>query len=51
MITNIRNYIININEFVINQDYISFKVLFRGYIVKAQKGTNFSIKSTQRAIK
>ena len=34
IINNIRKYLINRNDMKMNQQYLGFKVLFRGYVIK-----------------
>ena len=43
MINDIRKYLIDRKDQETNQQYIGFKALFRGYMIKAWKEMNFNI--------
>ena len=42
IVNNIRKYLIEYNNFEINQQSLGFKSLFRGCVIKAQSNTNFN---------
>ena len=42
MIKDIRNFLVNRENYETNQQYLEFEVLFRSYIIKAWFGSNFS---------
>ena len=43
MINDIRKYLINRNDYKTNQQYIGFKALFRGHVIKNWQEANFNI--------
>ena len=42
MIKDIRNFLINRDNYKTNQQYLGFKALFCGFVIKSWFGTNFS---------